>query len=122
MAMDIVRLSDTITEIDKCIRVEPGPMRKKGLATDKLLDNDVTASHYQVGNFDSMGQVIEHGKEMEYIDWKSDERVFNVYELTEETHVDKDGEEVIVERFAKDSDYPDYEAALTKAIALAEAR
>ena len=120
--MDIVRLGKNLTEIDKCIRVESGPPRKKGIATDKLLDNLVTASHYQVGNFDAYGKVIEHGKEMDYVDWKTEEVVFNVYELKEEIHLDKDDEEVVVERFMPDSVHPDYEAALTAAIALAEAR
>lgn len=36
-------------EVGAMIRVENGPARKTSIATEELLDNSVTASHYQVG-------------------------------------------------------------------------
>jgi len=72
-----------IVEISKTVRIEDHPPRKRAKATEELLDNRVTAKHYQVGAPDSMGMKIELGKQMDYIDWRCDpeDHDFSVYQL-----------------------------------------
>ena len=118
--MDIVRLGKNLVEIDKHIRIESGPWRKQAKATEELLKNNVTASHYKEGAIDALNKPIVIGETMNYIDWKNPERCYNVYKLEEETVKDKDEQNVVIERFMPVSVHDNYEAALTAAIALAE--
>lgn len=50
--------------------VDVGPPRKVATATVELLDDAVTADHYQVGRLDANSKVIALGEPMTYIDWK----------------------------------------------------
>lgn len=67
--MNIVKVNDDLTEIDGNVRVERGPAKKAGKATEALLSNDKTAAHYQLGARDADGYLIEAGKPMAYLDW-----------------------------------------------------
>jgi hypothetical protein len=69
-------------EIGTTIRVENGPARKTAIATEELLDDKVTASHYKVGLKDAMGKPIAIGEPMTYLDYKG-ELVWYVYQLEE---------------------------------------
>jgi hypothetical protein len=64
----IVREGEMVT-LDGRVRVEPGPVLKKGIATPELLDDAVTAAHYQEAKLDAKARPIEQGKEMHYLDW-----------------------------------------------------
>jgi hypothetical protein len=67
-------------EIGTTIRVENGPARKTAVATEELLDDAVTASHYQVGSLDAMGKKIVLGKPMTYLDYLAED-VWYIYQL-----------------------------------------
>jgi hypothetical protein len=56
-------------EIGSTIRVENGPARKMAIATKELLDDKVTAGHYQEGKYDALGERIWLGKAMTYLDY-----------------------------------------------------
>lgn len=73
------RVNDDLIEISDTVRIERGRPRRSAIATEELLSNEVTASHYAVGERDAAGEVIELGKEMEYIDWLSEELVWYIY-------------------------------------------
>jgi len=70
-------------EIGSTIRVENGPARKTATATKELLDNRVTAEHYQVGAFDAMGKRIVLGESMIYLDYYG-EWVWYIYQLKDD--------------------------------------
>jgi hypothetical protein len=75
-------------EIGETVRVENGPARKTAVATEELLDDAVTASHYAVGEWDAMGKPIVLGEPMTYLDYRG-EWVWYVYQLRpDETHID----------------------------------
>jgi hypothetical protein len=77
-----------LIKIGITIRVENGPARKTAVATEELLDDAVTASHYKVGEKDAMGKPIVLGAPMTYLDYKG-EWVWYVYQLRpDDTHVD----------------------------------
>ncbi|MBW2647701.1 MAG: hypothetical protein JRE23_16300 [Deltaproteobacteria bacterium] len=67
-----------IIEIGDTIRIEDGPPRKKATATAEILDDKVTAKHYQKGRFDAMGKTIVLGEEMTFLDYYG-KHVFYVY-------------------------------------------
>jgi len=67
--MDITRINEDLIDIGGKVRVERGPVRRAGKATEALLADDKTASHYQVGRLDAAGNVIEAGKAFAYLDW-----------------------------------------------------
>jgi len=69
-------------EIGSAIRVENGPARKVAVATAELMDDKVTASHYQVGAFDAMGKRIVLGESMTYLDYRG-ELVWYIYQLSD---------------------------------------
>jgi len=69
-----------LIEIGSTIRVENGPSRRKAIATRELLDDKVTASHYQAGAFDAMGKRIVLGEPMTYLDYLND-LVWYIYQL-----------------------------------------
>ena len=78
-----------IIEIGKTIRIEDGPPRKKTIATAEVLDDKITAKHYQKGKLDAMGKPIILGQEMTYLDYYG-KHVFYIYVLGE-VGIDKDG-------------------------------
>jgi hypothetical protein len=65
---NIQREGNLIT-LDGRVRIEAGPTLNKATATKELLDNTVTAEHYQPEAFDAMGKPIVLGEEMHYLDW-----------------------------------------------------
>jgi len=81
--METKRINEDLIEIGGKARVERGPARKTGTATEALLGNDQTASHYQLGGNDADGKVIEEGKTMAYLDYLAGRTVFYVYALDE---------------------------------------
>ena len=78
-----------IIEIGKTIRIEDGPPRKKTIATAEVLDDKITAKHYQKGKSDAMGKKIVLGEEMTYLDYYGN-RVFYIYAFGK-VGIDKDG-------------------------------
>lgn len=102
----------TFEQVGERHRVERGPRVLEAVATPELLDNEVTASHYQVGRFDAVGKRIKLGEKMTYADWKNREAyVWKIYEL--QTVETKDGP---VEKYIK------IEEADTKEDAMRQAR
>ncbi len=70
-----------IFEIPGIVRVDKAKPYHKAVATEALLSNERTASHYQVGAFDSFGKEIVLGEEMTYVDWHNKaDVVWRVYE------------------------------------------
>lgn len=81
------------------VRIEQGPMLKRGVATKELLSNDKTADHYQLGGPDAFGKPIVEGSQFDYLDWGGSttegEKVFYVYHKVPVDHTAetlKDGE------------------------------
>jgi len=58
-----------LIEFSPTLRIENGPARATGIATEELLDDKVTAGHYQVGEFDAVGKRIQLKKPMTYMDY-----------------------------------------------------
>lgn len=67
--MDITRINEDLIDIAGKVRVERGPAKRTGKATEAVLDDDRTAAHYQLGRLDADGKVIEAGKSFTYLDW-----------------------------------------------------
>lgn len=110
--MKIERKSETIVEIDGVVRLEQGPIRRREIATEEILDNAVTARHYQVGLPDALGKPIVIGESFDFIDWKSREKVWYVYSL------DSSSGKWIREAY----NYASYEDALSFATEIVAAR
>lgn len=72
-----------LIEIGSTIRVENGPVRRTAEATEELLDNTRTATHYQVEEKDALGKSIVLGEDMTYLDYKG-EWVWYVYHLEDD--------------------------------------
>jgi hypothetical protein len=72
-----------LIEIGETIRVENGPARQTAVATEELLDDTVTASHYHVGMRDAMGKVIALGEPMTYLDYHG-EWIWYIYQLQDD--------------------------------------
>jgi hypothetical protein len=70
-------------EIGETLRVENGPARKTAVATAELLDDAVTASHYQIGERDAVGRPIVIGEPMTYLDYRG-EWVWYIYQLRDD--------------------------------------
>jgi hypothetical protein len=87
------RLSDTLVELGGRVRIERGPKVKEAKATEKLLSNDVTADHYQVGRVDAVGKTIALDKPMRYVDWFG-EYEWKVYALRTEPLLDALGNQL----------------------------
>ncbi|MCX5518435.1 hypothetical protein OSH10_08305 [Kaistia defluvii] len=85
--METIRINEDLIEIGGKARVERGPAKKTGKATEKLLANDRTAAHYQLGVRDAAGNLIEAGKPMTYLDWLAP-KGFYVYALVDESWVE----------------------------------
>lgn len=108
------------------VRIDEGFSQKKAVATEEVLSDKTTASHYQVGQKDALGNIIELGKEFTYNDFLA-KKVFKLY--TKQTRIVKkvpDGHanenpltvpliEEEQEFWFFDSEYKTLEEALTKA-------
>ena len=114
-------------QVTDFIRVDCGKVRKRAVATEELLSDDVTATHYKLilgqdkdGNNvpgrGADGEIIELGKEMEYLDHKSKELEWVVYQL--EAEVAEGFEE---KRYLPVSRHPSETEAMVAAAKLAEA-
>ena len=71
-----------LIQVNKRVRIESGPARRKAKATAELLSNDNTQDHYQEGARDADFNVIEIGKPMVYLDYFG-EPVWYVYQMDE---------------------------------------
>jgi len=107
--METIRINEDLIEIGGKARVERGPARKTGKATEKLLANDATAAHYQLGARDADGKVIEAGKTMAYLDWLAGKTASYVYALDE------------AGQWQEDSVHDDEAAAIARATEIASA-
>lgn len=102
-------MTDTPFEIPGIVRVEKAKPYRKAVATEALLDDQVTAEHYRVGSADSLGKPIVLGEEMTYVDWhNSEDAVWRLYEW----HLDEadDGE-----RWRPAEDFTSRDAAVNEA-------
>jgi hypothetical protein len=63
-----IKREGNLIELDGRVRIEHGPTLVKATATKELLDNSVTAEHYQPGAFDALAKPIVLGEEMHYLD------------------------------------------------------
>lgn len=70
MTKKVKKIRNDLFELDGK-RIERGPRLMKATATKALLENSVTADHYQVGLRDAMGTPIALGEQMNYFDWKN---------------------------------------------------
>lgn len=137
-----IKTTGNITDIDDRIRIEPAHVHKKAVATEELLSDDVTARHYYAGvrkepvyqangeprkdpdgnqmyservGVDSLGKPIKLGEEMDYIDWKGKERVYNVYQKV--AVKDDEGVERMV--YQKVDEFDTHDEAMSHAVTLA---
>lgn len=140
-----IKTTGSMTDIDDFIRIEPGHKHKKAVATEELLSDEVTARHYYAGvrkepvylangeqrkdpdgnlvyadrvGIDALGKPIELGKEMDYIDWKSKERSYNVYKKTLVKGVDGDADRQV---WKKVGEFDTHDEAMSHAVTLASA-
>jgi hypothetical protein len=120
--MDIKYIGDNIIEIDGKVRIEVGPARFKAIATKELLDDKVTAAHYQVGLPDALGKPIELGKEFTYIDWKGlSAPVHYIYALEAVDETDDKGKKSTINRWMPKGSKPSEAEALSAAVTMAAA-
>lgn len=110
--METIRINEDLVEIDGKVRIERGPAKKTAKATEKLLANDATAAHYQLGRTDADGNTIEAGKHMAYLDWLG-AKGFYVYTRVEPTESSPEG------CWPEDSFHMDEAAAVARAAELA---
>lgn len=106
--MSVVRLNDTLIEIDGRARVERGPAPRTSIATKEILSDEVTAAHYQLGKRDANGVPIVEGQEFAWLDWLG-QSVWYVYVL------EGDGEQA---RWVEQGYHASEDAALTAATAI----
>ena len=59
-----------LIQVTPTVRVECGPVRRATIATAEVLDDRVTARHYQVGRRDALGKIIVLGEPMTYLDYR----------------------------------------------------
>lgn len=78
------RINEDLIEISETVQIERSHQRKVAIATEELLSNDVTASHYAVGQVDANGNKIVLGQEMAYIDWLGPRNTWYVYQKIED--------------------------------------
>ena len=97
-----------VVEIEGKVRIEPGPLRQRAVATKQLIADEVTARHYRVGEPDALGKTIKLGNEIDYIHWRNAAEVFYVYLLDAKTG-----------RFLPQGQRDTYEEALSVATELA---
>lgn len=112
--METKRINEDLVEIGGKARVERGPARRTGKATEALLADDKTAAHYQIGVRDAAGNLIEAGKPMVYLDWLG-AKGFYVYSRVEPTPEKPGGD------WPQDSFHTDEAAAIARATAIASA-
>ena len=122
--MDIkITFNGDIISLGDKVRIERGHCRRNAVATKELLSNDVTAAHYFAGmrkvseggktvekvGIDALGKPIVLGEPMDYIDWKSPERAWYLYQM------DKDG---IWQKVGPYAGYTEQGAAMTAGLKL----
>ena len=83
------KISEALFEYDGVARVEAGPALITATATEELLADDTTAPHYKVGARDALGNTIELGQPMAYLDWLAN-RIWYVYALEDGRWVQKE--------------------------------
>lgn len=59
-----------LIQVTPTVRVECGPVRRATIATEEVLDDRMTARHYQEARPDAMGKPIEIGEPMTYLDYR----------------------------------------------------
>lgn len=59
-----------LIQVSPLVRVECGPVRRATVATEEVLDDRMTARHYQVGKRDALGKPIAIGEPMTYLDYR----------------------------------------------------
>jgi len=64
------RSGENLVEVAGRVRVEKGPRRRQEIATAEILDDKITAGHYQEGKPDAAGKTIKLGESMDFIDWR----------------------------------------------------
>lgn len=74
-------MKPSFIQLSETVRIEAGFITKRALATPMTLSNDFTASHYVEGGIDALGKKIVMGKEFSYLDYKSRDRIWNVYKF-----------------------------------------
>lgn len=114
--MPVERFGDLV-EIDGKFRIEKGPRTVVAVATKELLDNNVTAGHYQVGAPDALNKEIKLGEQMTYRDWKG-EFWYHVYALSIREVVYKDGNKKQEQYWHKHGEYASEIEATLKVAAL----
>lgn len=119
------RRNGAMIEIGDAVRIEAGPVRRRGIATEELLSNDVTAGHYQVGAPDALGKPIVLGEIMDYVDWRSPARAYYLYSLDKVdtikmTQGPKRGQTIDQPRWVLAGTYETEEAAISAGLALAK--
>ena len=86
LAMGVQRINESLYELaDGAYRIELSVITRTATATEELLSNDVTATHYVAGARDATGKLIVIGEQMTYHDWLGKEREWRVYKR----HVDE---------------------------------
>jgi hypothetical protein len=116
--MDIKRSESGMIELNGKVRIERSPPRRQEIATEALLSDEVTASHYAVGLPDALGKIIALGEPFDFIDFKAEKPVFTVYLLTEVID-EVAGAKIKNLRFLPKGVRETEEAALSQAIPLA---
>lgn len=75
------------------VRIEQGPPRVTAKATEELLADAQTATHYAVGKPDALGNPIVLGEDFTYLDWggaeRDGKRVFYIFEKVELSEADR---------------------------------
>lgn len=66
---EVTKKGDMIVIGDDQVRIEQGFKRFTATATEELLDDARTASHYQAGKPDAMGVPIVLGEKHTFIEW-----------------------------------------------------
>jgi hypothetical protein len=89
--MATVKREGDLISIGDSVRIERGPPLLTATATEALLADEKTASHYKVGQADALGNPIVLGEPFAYLDYGGNEvegkRVFYVFQkvaLTED--------------------------------------
>lgn len=116
---EVERDGDLITIGDR-VRIEKGPPLLTATATEALLSNEATASHYEVGKLDALGKPIVLGEEFAYLDWGGSKtegkRIHYIFERVELSDEDRarEGQETTDEfRWVERGTRATEEAAIT---------
>lgn len=128
-----------VIEIGEKVRIEPGPPLVTAKATDEVLRDDQTATHYFAGQrdtglkdndgepvmeagIDALGKPIQSGKDFTYADWYGFQRgetvAFNVYQLQDRTAAEKKEQGTDAPLWRKVSVHDTEDAAINAALKL----